>query len=173
MKRVVIVGPSGAGKTTLAQTISQRLNLPHVELDALFWLPDWQQRPKDDFRDKVQSALASAQWVADGNYTSKAQDIIWVRADTLIWLDYPLRVIYPRLFKRTMQRIIRRDNLWGSGNVETFRTQFMTRDSLFVWVWQTHKRHCERFKAALAVYDHLHLIHHRTPKMTNGWLKII
>ncbi len=86
-RKIVVIGSTGSGKTTLALRISEQLQIPHIELDALYWGPNWTETPQDIFREKVAVALAGDEWVVDGNYT-KTYDIVWGRADTIIWLDY-------------------------------------------------------------------------------------
>jgi hypothetical protein len=103
--RIAIVGSTGSGKTTLAQQLAQALHLPHVELDALYWGPGWTETPRDEFRQRVRSALDGSSWVTDGNY-GKARDIIWERATDLIWLDYSLPLIWSRLFRRPFTAFI-------------------------------------------------------------------
>src|SRR5277367_5340256 len=93
LDRIVIVGKSGAGKTTLATQLADRLSLTNVELDRISWQANWVNLPKHEMRERVDEALAVAgHWIADGNYIRSVRDIVWVRADTLIWLDYSLRV---------------------------------------------------------------------------------
>ena len=129
-RRISVVGTSGSGKTTLARQISQRLAIPHVELDALHHEPDWQEAPIDVFRKRVEQSLSSDSWVVDGNY-SKVRDIVWSRADTVVWLDYSLPVIMTRLLRRTWRRVVAQEELW-SGNRETWRQTF-SRDSILLW----------------------------------------
>lgn len=170
MNRVVIVGTTGSGKSTLARQLAVSCDLQHVELDALFWEADWQQAETELFRERVASALATVdRWVVDGNY-SKVRDIVWGQADTLIWLDYPLRVVYPRLLRRTLQRIISRENLWNSGNQERFFHQFFTRDSLFVWAWTSKKKQRRIYPEAFTQNDHLKVHVFRHPRETQRWL---
>jgi adenylate kinase family enzyme len=99
MKRIVVIGSTGAGKTTLASSLAALLQIPHIELDALHWQPGWVANSKEDFIRQAELATRAAAWVVDGNY-SKAQHVIWPRADTLIWLDYPLLLILRRLLAR-------------------------------------------------------------------------
>src|SRR5205809_1832315 len=88
-RRVVVVGTTGSGKTTLAGRLAQRLGVPHVELDALHWEANWVEAGDEVFRERAARALTGSAWVVDGNY-SKVRDIVWGRADMVVWLDYPL-----------------------------------------------------------------------------------
>lgn len=90
--RVVVVGNSGSGKTTLAGQLAHRFGVPHVEFDAIRHGPNWVETPDDTFREILADALSGDSWVADGNY-SIARDLVWPRATSLIWLDYPFGVI--------------------------------------------------------------------------------
>lgn len=87
LKRTVVIGTSCSGKTTFAVNLAQLLRVQHIELDALNWLPDWTERPKEEFRLIVVKAVSADEWVADGNY-SKTRDIVWSRATAFVWLDY-------------------------------------------------------------------------------------
>lgn len=118
MPRIIIVGTSGAGKSTLGEQAAQALGVPFLELDALFWLPNWVQETDEVFRQKVAVAIQPDDWVAGGNY-SRARDLIWRRAETLIWLDYPLRLTLWRLLQRTLTRIVTQEDLWHTGNRES------------------------------------------------------
>lgn len=80
-RRIAIVGTSGSGKTTVAARLASSLGLPHVELDALFWRPDWRQANLEEFRASVDTATSGEGWICDGNY-SRARDIVLPRADT-------------------------------------------------------------------------------------------
>jgi len=101
-RRIVVVGTTGSGKTTLAGELARRLEVPHVELDALHWEPGWTEAPTDLFRERVTHALSGEAWVADGNY-SAVRDIVWSRADTIVWLDYSLPTMLYRLARRTFR----------------------------------------------------------------------
>lgn len=87
MRRIIVIGTTGSGKTTTARAIAERLGILHVELDALNWGPDWTEVPWEVFRQRVSEAVAGDHWVVNGNY-SKSRDIVWPRADAAVWLDF-------------------------------------------------------------------------------------
>ncbi|MBE2182612.1 MAG: adenylate kinase [Anaerolineae bacterium] len=174
MRRVIVIGATGSGKTTLARQISQQFMLPHTELDSLYWLPDWKPSPLLEFREKVATVSAGKTWVLDGNY-SRVRDIVWAGADTLIWLDYPLWLVLRRSLKRGIQRIHFQEELWGTNNRETWRNLFFKRDSLLVWLFKTHGRHRREYPILFEQpeYVHLRVIHLQSPKAAKQWLERI
>ena len=121
-KRIAIIGATGSGKTTFSRQLSRVLDIYHVELDSIMWLPNWQKEDWDVVRQQVQQKMDSRGWVCDGNY-SKLRDIVWRQADTIIWLDYPFLLVLYRLFIRTMKRVFLRTRLWNN-NRESFRKTF-------------------------------------------------
>ena len=171
--RVVVVGTTGAGKTTLSRQIAQALGMPHVELDAYRHGPNWTEIPDEVFRDQLKEALQGDTWVADGNY-SIVRDIVWPRATMLVWLDYPICVVMWRLFWRTIRQAVRRQVLWN-GNRDRFWLHFFSRRSLFLWALQTHWQHRRTIPSALSLpgHAHLHLLHLRTAKATREWVKTL
>ena len=168
--RIVVVGTTGAGKTTLARQLSARLRLPHVELDALFWGPKWTPIAPETFRQRVTEALQSKRWVSDGNY-SKARDIVWSQADTVIWLDYPLVLIFWRLLVRGIRRIATREMLWGI-NHETIFGTFFARDTLFSWAVKTHYRRRREYPQIFhqSAFVHLNVFRFTAPRRTKKWI---
>jgi adenylate kinase family enzyme len=169
-RRIHVVGTTGSGKTTLAQRLAQLLRFPHVELDALHWGPNWTLPTVEDFRESVAEALSGDRWMVDGNY-GKVRDIVWARADTVVWLDYALPVIMGRLLWRTIRRGVRREELW-SGNRERLWIQFFSRDSLLLWALQTYRRRQREYPMLLArpEYAHLAVVRLRSPRATKDWL---
>jgi adenylate kinase family enzyme len=170
LKRIVVVGDSGAGKTVLARQLARRLDLLHIELDALFWEANWTQAAPEVFRERVRQALCAERWVVDGNY-SQVGDLTWARADTVVWLDYGLGTILIRLLLRTFRRIFTREELWN-GNRESFFKGLFTRDSIIVWAITTYSEKRRRYLAAQVdpTYAHIEIIRLRTPHDTQVWL---
>ena len=167
-ERIVVVGTTGSGKSWLASHLAERLGLPHVELDALFWDPHWTPAPQ--FRERVAAAVAGAGWVVDGNYRA-IRDLTWPRAQTIVWLDYGLGTIYRRLIPRIYRRIQRKEVLWN-GNRERLWMQFKW-DGLLVWVMRTYWRRRREYPRLLAsyAYRHLRLVRLRSPAETACWLE--
>src|SRR5688500_4068982 len=141
MQRVVVLGTSGSGKTTLARELSRRMNAPHIELDALYWQENWTPTPKPVFRQRVEQAIAHEAWALCGNYAS-VRELTLARADTAVWLDYPMAMVFTRAFVRTVRRGFTRELLWGN-NRESLLANFFSRESLLLWVintWRIRRR---------------------------------
>lgn len=140
--RLSIRGATGSGKSTLGHILGQRLGLPVVELDALYWLPDWHMKPLEQFRADVQAALdAHPQgWICVGNYRHVA-NLVLPQADTVLWLRLPFRVSFWRLFKRTIRRAWTQQLLWdGNPNRESWRESFFSRQSILLYALTTSRR---------------------------------
>ena len=129
--RLVVVGTSGAGKSHFARAAAQRLGCAHIELDALFWGPNWTPRPTEVFVAAAADAAAGEHWVIDGNY-SIARDAVWPRATHVVWLDFNRATVLWRVLRRTVRRVVLRETLW-SGNRESFRQAFASRASILLW----------------------------------------
>ncbi len=141
--RVLVVGTSGAGKSTFARSLAARMQATHVELDALHWGPNW--TPREQFVADVQTAAAGQHWACDGNYRA-AMDVLWPRATHVVWLDYPRRVVWWRVFWRTVARGISRRALWA-GNRESLSTAFFSRDSILWWSLSTFGKNRRKYQS--------------------------
>ena len=169
MRRINVVGMSCCGKTTLARALADRLGVPNVELDALFWGSEWTPVPEEMFRSRVADALSADGWVADGGY-QMARDIIWGRADTVVWVDYPLRVILPRWAKRTVDRARSGREFWpGTGNRESIR-RALARDGLLWFILRQHRGKRRRTAARLRARPDLDVVRLRSPRDTDAWV---
>lgn len=151
MRRVNVKGTSGSGKSTFGHELARRLGVPYVELDALHHGPDWAEPTPDEFRARVREAIEARPdgWVIDGNYERKLGDTVIGAADTIVWLDLPLRLKLRRLWRRTMHRIRGEVELW-SGNRESWRGAFWGRESLFAWTLKSHLRDRRELPARFA-----------------------
>jgi adenylate kinase family enzyme len=151
LQRVSVVGTSCSGKTTFAKNLAQILKVKYIELDAINWLPDWVERPKEEFLDLVEKEAASDAWVFDGNYT-RTREIVWGRATAIVWLNYSFPRTFYRAINRTTCRIVTGERVC-SGNQETFRQSFMSRDSILLWVLTTYFEKRRRYTKLLREDD--------------------
>jgi adenylate kinase family enzyme len=170
LARIAVVGTSCSGKTTLARTLSERLQAPHVELDAHHWGPDWTENPPDVLSASVQRALSGGRWVCDGNF-SRLRATILSRATALVWLNYTFPVVMARAVRRTVRRVALKERLYAD-NVETFRRSFLSRDSILLWVITSHRRRRRKYRELFASneFPDLRLVELRTPAQTRAFL---
>jgi adenylate kinase family enzyme len=169
-RRVAVVGTSGSGKTTLARRLAQHLGVPHVELDALHWAADWTPVPREVFRARVSRALDGDAWTTDGNY-SAVRDIIWSRADTVVWLDYAWGVVMGRVTWRTLRRSLMREELWN-GNRERLWEGFFGRDAIVWWALRTYRRRKREYPVLFRQpeFAHLSVVRLGSPRSAREWL---
>jgi len=173
-RRFSVVGISGSGKTTVGRTLAERLDLTHVELDALFHGPNWSEPPPGEFEQRVAAALDGLEgWVVDGNYRSLVGALVLEQADTVVWLDLPLRVCLRRIWRRTWRRIVTREELWDSKNRESIRNAFFVRESLFSWAIQSHFRHRRDMPEWIERHPHLKVVHLRSRRDVERWLSTV
>jgi adenylate kinase family enzyme len=165
-KRICIVGGSGSGKTTLGRTLSEQLDLKQVELDALYHLENWSHDDWAAFRDRTTNALSVDRWVCDGNYLARAGHI--QQADLVIWLNYPFRISFARVLRRTLTRLLNKEELWN-GNRESWRMTF-SKESIIWWVITTHHRRKRELPRLLDSLETKKLIFNH-PRETNKWLE--
>lgn len=103
MKKIIVAGVSaGAGKSTFAKNLSDRLEIPVHHLDAYYWKAGWVERDPEEFRQLQQQLVAGEAWIIEGNYAS-TMEIRLPEADTFIYLELPLRVCLYRVLKRWLQ----------------------------------------------------------------------
>jgi adenylate kinase family enzyme len=169
--RINVVGTTGSGKTTVARAIAARLRIPHIELDALFWRPDWGETRDEEFLPRVDSATDAPSWVLDGNY-SRTRSITWPKADTIIWLDYAFPRVFWQLLQRTVRRALTKEAMWD-GCEESWRGSFLSRESILLWCLQTYWKRRRNYPEVFARPEHAHLrvVRLRTPLATCRWLE--
>ncbi len=157
MQRVSVVGNSGSGKTTVAAELARLIGAPQLELDSVFHQPGWVPLPGPDFQARVADFTAAPRWVVDGNY-SAVRELVWSRADTVVWLDLPRWQVMRQLVGRTIRRAVRRAELWN-GNVEPW-SNFLHLDpeqSIIAWAWTRHRIYRDRFLRAMIDPGHAQL----------------
>ena len=148
VQRVSVVGNSGSGKSTFARRLAARGGVPYVELDAIFHQPEWAELELDEFRRLVAAQVAERGWVIEGNYAA-VQDLVWARANTVVWLDFGRAIVMWRVVTRTVGRVLTRRDLWN-GNREPWSNLFSTdpQRSIIAWSWKEHARYRVRYRSA-------------------------
>lgn len=137
--RIAVVGPAVSGKSTLARTLGEVLGLPVVEIDALYWEADWGVAEPGEFLSRVNAATTADSWIVDGHY-ERIWPSIWPRAETVIWLDLPLRILLVRGFRRSWRRWRTKELLWNT-NREHLCRQLQVWDpdrSLLGWLLRSY-----------------------------------
>jgi adenylate kinase family enzyme len=168
-RRVLVVGVSGSGKSTTGRAIAAALGVPYVEVDALHHGPNWTEATADELRDRVRPWLERDSWVIDGRYRSKLGESVVERADTVVWLDLPIRVWLPRLARRTFRRMATREELW-SGNREEFRFLFTERPNIFGWALRRHVADRRELAEWVAEHSAATLVRLRSPREVREYL---
>lgn len=168
--RVSVVGGSCSGKTTLSRRLSERLGVPHIELDALHHGPNWDEAPAEVLQQRVRDALATAPdgWVVDGNYHGKIGRLVLDQADVVVFLDLPFVTVLRRSLWRTFSRSLMRRELWN-GNRESFRNAF-SKNSIVLWVIRTHRQMRPKWAERLAGSEVVQL---RSPREVERWLQSV
>lgn len=175
MKRINVIGTTGSGKSTFSKQLAERLGYPSIHMDQLFWKPSWVESTDDEFIPKVASAVLGEHWVLDGNY-SRTSEIKWQRADTIIWLDYSYTRTFLQLLRRTITRIVKKEELWpGTGNRESFGKTFLSKDSIFIWFFRYYKSNRIRYLALATSPPHSHIkfVHLRCPKEARAFIESV
>ncbi|MFD7826526.1 adenylate kinase [Kitasatospora sp. NPDC059803] len=169
MERVLIAGISGAGKTTMAGRLAERLGLPRYELDALHHGPNWTPRP--EFRSDVEAFASTSRWVVEDQYTRLLGDLLTARADTYVWLDLPRATVMYRVLRRSFARALSRRELWN-GNRERFR-DWLDPEHPIRWAWARHSAHRRRTLDRLAAHPELTLVHLTSARAARSWLRAV
>lgn len=176
-QRIHVVGTSGSGKTTLARELANRMDVPHIELDRLHWLPGWQGENNERYREKLRQAIAGPHWVIDGNYFSKSVDIQWAEqggATAVIWCDLPFPVVFCRAVKRAMFRAWSQKEIWPkTGNRESFRRTFLSHDSIILWTIISHRTIKQRYGEIIEnnLFPHIRFVRLTSQKQCEKFLR--
>lgn len=172
--RINVIGTSGSGKTTFGRELASVLQIPFIELDAIFWGPDWSEPDDSELFPKLSAALSGDNWVLDGNY-SRTLDIKWERVDSVIWLDFSFPRTVAQAIKRAVSRIITQEELWtGTGNRESLQKLF-SRDSIVLWTIQTYATRRKRIQGYITSGQYRSIIFHRikSPKQAKIFLQSV
>lgn len=175
-QRINIVGTSSSGKTTFSKLLSDILGFDHIEMDQIFWGPNWYWPSDDEFFANLRKTLeARNSWILDGNYT-RTIPIKWEYVELVIWLDYSFVRTLLQSLKRTFKRAIAREELWiGTGNRESFRKSFFSKDSIILWMIKTHNKVRKKYERFMndKNYSGIKFVRLRTPTESREFLNNI
>jgi adenylate kinase family enzyme len=169
--RVLVAGVSGAGKTTFGRELAHRTGLPFHQMDALYHGPDW--TPLPSFEADVAQIVASDSWVFDSHGYAQVRDLVWGRADTVVWLDFPRRVVMRRVIRRSFDRAWHHQEIFN-GNTETFAA-WLDPEHPVQWAWTqyTQRRLDMRARIADPRYPTLRATRLRSPRAARRWLDVV
>lgn len=143
MKRILVIGSSGAGKSTFARKLGEKTGLPVIHLDRLYWKPNWvETADKDEWKRVVRKALAGDAWIMDGNY-SGTLEMRLAKCDMVIFLDMPPALCVYRVLKRVALSYGKTRADMAEGCPEQFDWEFIK------WVWNYPTRTKPKVEALL------------------------
>lgn len=175
MERINVVGTSGSGKSTFSQRLASVLDVPYVEMDALYWRENWTGVSDEDFFETLEDRLqATDGWVLDGNY-SRTIPIKWRFADTVIWIDYRFSRTLYQAVKRALWRSWSKTEIWaGTGNRESFAKLF-SRNSIVLWTITTYRKRVADYEAIISSgdYPHIEFVRLRSPRESEAFFNRI
>ena len=168
-----VVGTSGVGKSTLARRLAQILSVPYIEMDRLYWRAEWQGEPDEAFFARVAAATEASGWVLDGNY-NRSRPVKWRNVDLVVWVDYGFARTLRQAVWRAISRASRGQELWpGTGNRESFRRAFLSRDSIIWWTLKTWKKNRQRYQSDMAdpAYRPIRFVRLGHPRQTEAFIR--
>lgn len=143
MKKVLVIGSSGAGKSTFSRVLSEKTGLPLIHLDRLFWKPNWVETDKSEWKEILADALAGDSWIIDGQFGGTLEMRL-EKCDTVIFLDLPRALCVYRILKRVVIYKKGKRPDMADGCDEKFDWQFLK------WVWNFPEKSRPKIKERLA-----------------------
>ena len=164
MERILIIGCGGAGKSTLARKLGEKLGIPVVHLDKLFWKPGWVESAPEEIDAKIMEELRKPKWIMDGNFNRTLPQRVKY-CDTIIYLDFSRTACLMGVVKRilTTYGTVRPD--MGEGCPERFDLEFLK------WVWNYNKNKRERNYRLLNEAEGVETIVLKNRRMVKRFLK--
>jgi len=172
--RINIIGTSGSGKTTFGKALAEIIEHPFIEMDSIFWGPDWYHPKDEEFFPRLKKILEGENWVLDGNYT-RTKALKWERTQAVIWLNFSFpRTVYQAI-DRAVSRLFSQEELWpGTGNRENLK-MLLSRDSIVWWTISSYHRHHKRNTGYMEDGKFPHIKFHciRSPRQARKFLETV
>lgn len=173
-RKINVVGASGSGKTTFSKSLSCILGFEHIEIDSVFWGPNWHHPSDEEFYSDLKQSLKNKDsWILDGNYT-RTIPIKWENVELVIWLDYSFTRTLIQALIRAFMRSLTKKELWeGTGNRETFKKSFFSRDSIIFWTIRTHSKVRLKYERLMndPEFSNITFVRLRSPLQSRRFLK--
>jgi adenylate kinase family enzyme len=168
VRRVLVGGISGSGKTTLARELARRTGLPYHEMDAYYHGPGWVPIPS--FVTDIAAIAEQPEWVFDSHGYAQVRDLVWSRADTVVWLDYSRSVVVRRVVRRSARRALTGEPTFN-GNTETFRA-WLDPEHPVQWAVRMYQRRREVMWQGFTEprFDHVRRVRITRPEAARIWL---
>lgn len=164
MQKVLIIGCSGVGKSTFADRVSEKTGLSFTPTDPFYWQANWHVASTESVVERVDAATSEPAWILDGNFDDQ-RDFVWQRADTVIWLDYPLWRVLFQVVNRNLGLWLSQKPTWSDNRMSWQRAWSGIRHSL-----RSHKLKRKNYPNYLNEFPHLQVYHFRDPSESNEWL---
>ncbi len=173
ISRVNVIGTSGSGKSTFAKKLAGALACEYVEMDKVFWLPNWEEPTNDVFLPKLEKALAGERWACDGNY-GRTVPVKWRNVDMVVWLDYSFGLTLYQAVVRAVRRAWTKEEMWeGTGNRESFRKMLFSKKSIVWWTITSYDTMRERHEKYFAdpAFKHIRFVRLKDHSEADAFLR--
>lgn len=170
-KKINIIGTSGSGKSIISKKLAEILDYEYIEMDDIFWGPNWSKDEHNIFLNKLKKELEKDKWVLDGNY-KKTIPIKWKEIELIIWIDYSfIRTLF-QISRRAIQRLIKNDELWlNTGNKETIKS-LLSKKSIILFMLKSYFSNKKLFNSYVK-NNKYKFIRLKSPKEVNRFLNNI
>ncbi|MEZ5426280.1 MAG: hypothetical protein R2747_08450 [Pyrinomonadaceae bacterium] len=167
MKKILVIGSGGAGKSTFSRRLSEATGLELIHLDKIYWLPDWTEPERADWLKLLEGELEKDAWIMDGNYGSTLEMRL-KKSDAAVFLDFPRSLCVWRVFKRTLIYGGRNRPDMGSGCREKIDLEFIR------WIWNFPKKDKLRVENLLNKFaEKVKIIRLRSSREAEEFLKVM
>lgn len=166
MERVLIIGSNGAGKSTFSYCLAEKLGLPLVHIDQIYWCGNWEARPREEFEALTLTESQKPYWIIEGNNIKSLHQRL-PYADTVFWFEFPPALCLFNILKRE-------GKYYGKVRPDMPDQCVSNLDLKFLkYAWNFNKNNCDKISALLKEYPNLTVVHFRSRRQVNAFLSSI